>query len=62
MTIFFLVLAYLFKLDCDKSLQLILITFESASWNQPVLVSYEEHGRDPSRARIYDLWVERQTP
>jgi hypothetical protein len=47
----------------NKFLQLILITFESASWNQPVLVSYEEtYGRDPSGARTDDLWVERQTP
>jgi hypothetical protein len=39
-------------------LQLILTTFKSASWNQPVL----EHGREQIRARTHDPWVERQTP
>jgi hypothetical protein len=47
-------------------LQLILITFEFASWNQPVLVSYlfhmKKHGLDLIRTRTHDPWVERQTP
>jgi hypothetical protein len=35
----------------NKFLKLILITFESASWNKPELASYEKkHGREPIRA------------
>ena len=43
----------------SKFSQLILITLESTSWNQPVLVSYE---KSCCGVRTHDLEVARQTP
>jgi hypothetical protein len=40
----------------------IYVNFELASWNHPVLVSYEETFSDLSRSWTLDVCVERQTP